>query len=246
MYDFSEKIVVVTGAAQGLGKSIAQRFLRDGAGGVALLDLNEEALAAAAAELDPAGERTLAVRCNVAEPESVAGAFQTVRERFGRVDVLVNNAGITRDALVHKMTLEQFDAVLKVSLYGTFYCVKQVIDEMRERGSGRIVSMASLAYRGNVGQANYAAAKAGIVGLTKTLAMELGPKNVTANCIAPSMIDTDIIKTIPEKVLSAMTASVPMRRVGKPEEVADLVAYLASDEASYINGQCIKITGGLW
>ena len=246
MYDFSGKIVAVTGAAQGLGRAIAERFLKDGAEGVALLDLKEDVLAAAAAALDPAGSRTLAVPCNVADPDSVARAFQQIRDRFGWVDVLVNNAGITRDALVHKMTNEQFDQVLKVSLYGTFYCVKQVIDGMRERGYGRIISMSSLANRGNVGQANYAAAKAGIIGLTKTLAMELGPKNVTANCLAPSLINTDIIKTVPDKVRNAMTASVPLRRIGEPEEVADLVAFLASDEASYVSGQCISITGGLW
>ena len=148
--------------------------------------------------------------------------------------------------MAHKMTNAQFDEVIKVSLYGTFYCVKQVIDGMRERCSGRIIAMSSIASRGNVGQANYAAAKAGIIGLTKTLSMELGPKNVTVNCVAPSMINTDIIKTIPEKILASMAASVPMRRIGEPREVADLVAYLASDEAGYINGQCINITGGYW
>lgn len=246
MSDLNGKIVVVTGAAQGLGKSIAERFLQDGAKGVALLDLKADVLTATAQELDPANERTLAVTCNVADPDSVAQAFQAVYERFGRVDVLVNNAGITRDALVHKMTNEQFDMVLKVSLYGTFYCVKQVINQMREQGYGRIISMSSLANRGNVGQANYAAAKAGIIGLTKTLAMESGPKNVTVNCIAPSLINTDIIKTVPEKVKESMTAAVPLRRVGEPEEVASLVAYLASDEAGYISGQCINITGGWW
>jgi NAD(P)-dependent dehydrogenase (short-subunit alcohol dehydrogenase family) len=188
----------------------------------------------------------MAVVCNVADSDSVAEAFKRVRQRFGRVDILVNNAGITRDALIHKMTNDQFDLVVKVSLYGTFYCIKQVVDGMRERGYGRIISMSSLASRGNVGQANYAAAKAGIVGLTKTLAMELGPKNVTVNCIAPSMINTDIIRTIPEKVLAGMTAAVPLRRVGEPEEVSALVAYLASDEGSYISGQCINITGGWW
>ena len=246
MNDFHEKFVVVTGAAQGLGKSIAERFLQDGAKCVALLDLNEEALAAAAQELDPTQERTLAVPCNVADPDAVAQAFRTVYDHFGRVDILVNNAGITRDALAHKMTNEQFDLVLKVSLYGTFYCVKQVIDRMREQGSGRIISMSSMANRGNVGQCNYAAAKAGIVALTKTLSMELGPKNITVNCVAPSLINTDIIKTVPEKVKAGMTAAVPLRRVGEPEEVASLVAYLASDEASYISGQCVNITGGWW
>lgn len=246
MYDFKEKYVVVTGAAKGLGKDIARRFLDDGAAGVAMLDLDEGLLSATVAELDSSGGRALAVVCNVADPDSVAQAFRNVTERFGRVDILVNNAGITRDSLVHKMTNEQFDLVLKVSLYGTFYCIKEVLPGMRERGYGRIISMSSIASRGNVGQANYAAAKAGIIGLTKTLAMESGPKNITVNCLAPSMINTDIIKTIPEKILSTMTAAVPLRRVGEPEEVSDVVAFLASDQASYISGQCINITGGWW
>lgn len=246
MYDYKGKIAVVTGAAQGLGASIAQRFLRDGADGVALLDMKQDVLEATAASLDPDGKRALALTCNVADPDSVAQAFQKIEERFGKVDILVNNAGITRDALAHKMTAEQFDIVVKVSLYGTFYCVQQVINGMRQRGYGRIISMSSLAHRGNVGQANYAAAKAGIIGLTKTLAMELGPKHVTVNCVSPCIINTDIIKTIPEKVMESMVNSIPARRPGEPEEVADLVAYLASDEASYVNGQCINITGGLW
>ena len=144
------------------------------------------------------------------------------------------------------MTYEQFDQAVKVSLYGTFYCIKQVIGGMREREYGRIISMSSIASRGNVGQANYAAAKAGIIGLTKTLAMESGPKNVTVNCLAPSMINTDIIKTIPENVLAGMTKAVPMRRVGEPEEVSSVVAFLASDEASYVSGQCLYVSGGWW
>jgi len=246
MYDYSGKIAVVTGAAQGLGAVIAERFLMDGADGVALLDLKQDTLEAAAARLDPDGKRTLALTCDVADPDSVARAFREIEARFGKVDILVNNAGITRDALAHKMTAEQFDVVVKVSLYGTFYCIQQVINGMRQRGYGRIISMSSLAHRGNVGQANYAAAKAGIIGLTKTLAMELGPKHVTVNCVSPCIINTDIIKTIPEKVMESMINSIPARRPGEPEEVADLVAYLASDEASYISGQCVNITGGLW
>ena len=246
MYNFSDKFVVVTGAAKGLGKDFARRFLEDGAAGVAMLDFDLALVEASAAELDPAGQRALPVFCNVADPESVEEAFRKVNERFGRVDILVNNAGITRDALVHKMTYEQFDQVMKVSLYGTFYCIKQVIGGMRDRQYGRIISLSSIASRGNVGQANYAAAKAGIIGLTKTLAMESGPKNVTVNCLAPSMINTDIIKTIPDQVLEKMTAAVPMRRVGEPEEVSAMVAFLASDEASYISGQCIYVSGGWW
>ena len=142
------------------------------------------------------------------------------------------------------MTAGQFDAAVKVSLYGSFYCVQQVVNGMRERGYGRIVSMSSLASRGNVGQLNYASAKAGIIAMTQTLSMELGRYNITANCVAPGMINTDIIKTVPEKNMNAILSNIPMRRVGEPEEVASLVAFLASDEASYISGQCVRITGG--
>ncbi len=244
MYDFSGKIAVVTGAAQGLGEAIAMRFLNDGIPGVALLDLNEEVLAATAARLDPEGNRVMPVACDVSDPDSVAQAFQAVERRFGTVDILVNNAGITRDAMSYKMTAGQFDAAVKVSLYGSFYCVQQVVNGMRERGYGRIVSMSSLASRGNVGQLNYASAKAGIIAMTQTLSMELGRYNITANCVAPGMINTDIIKTVPEKNMNAILSNIPMRRVGEPEEVASLVAFLASDEASYISGQCVRITGG--
>ena len=244
MYDFSGKIAVVTGAAQGLGEAIAKRFLNDGIPGVALLDLNEEVLAATAARLDPEGNRVMPVACDVSGPDSVAQAFQAVERRFGTVDILVNNAGITRDAMSYKMTAGQFDAAVKVSLYGSFYCVQQVVNGMRERGYGRIVSMSSLASRGNVGQLNYASAKAGIIAMTQTLSMELGRYNITANCVAPGMINTDIIKTVPEKNMNAILSNIPMRRVGEPEEVASLVAFLASDEASYISGQCVRITGG--
>ena len=244
MYDFSGKIAVVTGAAQGLGEAIAKRFLNDGIPGVALLDLNEEVLAATAARLDPEGNRVMPVACDVSDPDSVAQAFQAVERRFGTVDILVNNAGIARDAMSYKMTAGQFDAAVKVSLYGSFYCVQQVVNGMRERGYGRIVSMSSLASRGNVGQLNYASAKAGIIAMTQTLSMELGRYNITANCVAPGMINTDIIKTVPEKNMNAILSNIPMRRVGEPEEVASLVAFLASDEASYISGQCVRITGG--
>ncbi len=244
MYDFSEKIVVVTGAAQGLGAAIAKQFLQNNAKAVAMLDLKRETLEEAAAQLDPEGSRAVPIVCNVADRCSVEQAFKIIAERLGPVDILVNNAGITRDTLAHRMTAEQFDPVVQVSLYGAFYCIRQVIGGMRERGYGRIISMSSLASRGNIGQANYSAAKAGVIGLTKTLSMELGPKNITVNCVAPGMINTDIIRTVPEKTLAGMVSAIPLRRVGEPEEVADLVTFLASDRASYISGQCIKITGG--
>lgn len=245
MHDFGNRIVAVTGAAQGLGAAMAERFLRDGAKGVALLDLNQKTLEETTRRLDPDGVRTLAVACNVSNIDSVREAFGQIRERFGRVDILINNAGITRDALAHKMTAEQFDMVVQVSLNGAFYCVQQVLGGMREQGWGRIISLSSLAYRGNVGQANYSAAKAGIIGLTKTLALELASKNITVNCIAPGMINTDIIKTVPEKQMEGFLKTIPMHRVGEPEEVAALAAFLAGEEAAYISGQCIEITGAL-
>lgn len=245
MHEFNGKIVAVTGAAQGLGAAMAQRFLQDGAEGVALLDLKQEGLKATVSRLDPAGTRTIAVLCNVADHRSVEEAFAQIGERFGRVDILINNAGITRDSMSHKMTVEQFDPVVQVSLNGAFYCAQQVIGPMRERGWGRIISLSSLAAGGNIGQANYSAAKAGIIGMTKTLALELAPNYITVNCIAPGLIKTEIIQSVPEKQMEAFLRSIPMHRVGEPEEVANLAAFLASDEAAYITGQCIKITGGL-
>lgn len=245
MYDFNGKIVAVTGAAQGLGAAMVQRFLQEGAAGVALLDLNQEGLKATVARLDPDGTRTITVLCNVADHRSVEEAFSQISARFGRVDILINNAGITRDSMSHKMMVEQFDPVVQVSLNGAFYCVQQVIDGMRERGWGRIISLSSLAADGNIGQVNYSAAKAGIIGMTKTLALELASHNITVNCIAPGLINTDIIKSVPEKQIEVFLKNIPMHRVGEPEEVANLAVFLASGEAAYITGQCIKITGGL-
>jgi len=245
MYDFKERFVVVTGAAKGLGYAMAQRFLSDGAKGVALLDLTQEALDAARARLDPQCGRTISVVCDVADNASVEKAFEQVSASFGRVDILVNNAGITRDSMASKMSAEQFDTVVQISLNGAFYCSRQVIAGMSQRGWGRIISLSSVSAEGNVGQANYAAAKAGIIGLTRTLSDELARKNITVNCIAPGLINTDIIKTIPEEQMGVFLKKIPAGRVGEPEEVASLVAFLASDQAAYISGACIKITGGL-
>lgn len=244
--DFENKIVVVTGAAKGLGREIAKRFFADGTEMTVLLDVDKDLVCAAAREIDPEGKRVLAKACDVSDPACVEIVFAELQKEFGRVDILVNNAGITSDALFHKMSNEQFDRVLKVSLYGTFYCSRQVVAGMRERGWGRIINMSSLANRGNVGQANYAAAKAGIIGLTKTMAMELGRNGITVNCLAPSLINTDIIKTVPEELKAKMVSSVPVRRIGEPEDVASVVVFLAREEAGYISGQCINITGGWW
>jgi len=245
MYDFSERIVVITGAAKGLGYATAERFLADGAKGVALLDIKEEALNEAQKSLDPTGARTLLVVCNVGDYESVETAFVKVQDHFGKVDILVNNAGITKDAFAAKMTAEQFDITVQISLNGAFYCAKQVISGMRERGWGRIVSLSSMAAEGNIGQSNYAAAKAGLIGWTRTLSDELANKGITVNTIAPGLINTDIIKTIPDSVMEKLINNIPAKRIGEPKEVADLIAFLASDRSAYISGQNIKISGGL-
>jgi len=245
MYDFSQRIVAITGAAQGLGFAMAERFLQDGAPGVALLDVKEDALAQTKEQLDPSGARTCAVLCDVSNPDSVEQAFSQIFAHFGRVDILVNNAGITRDAFAAKMTVAQFDTVVQISLNGAFYCARQVIPGMREREWGRIISLSSMAAYGNIGQTNYSAAKAGVIGLTKTLSEELAPKHITVNCIAPGLINTDIIKTIPEKQMEGFVKNIPAGRIGEPEEVASLTAFLASEESAYISGQCIKISGGL-
>ena len=244
MYNMNQRVAVVTGAAQGIGAAIVKRLLEENAY-VAMLDLKIQQLEELQNSIDSAKERTLAVECNVADKDSVENAFKLIEDRFGKVDILVNNAGITRDMMAHKMDLDSFDKVVRVSLYGTFLCTSQVISGMKERNYGRIISLSSLSSRGNIGQANYSSAKAGIIGYTKTLSLELGKNGITVNCIAPGLIRTDMISTIPEKVLNETLKGIPLRRAGEPEEVAALVAFLASDEASYISGQCIRISGGL-
>ena len=245
MYDFSGKIIVITGAAKGLGYAMAERFLADDAQGVALLDLQEDILHDARQTLDPTGERTLPIVCDVSDYKAVEAGFAKIGDHFKKVDILVNNAGITRDALAAKMTPEAFDVTVQVNLNGAFYCTRQVIAGMRERGWGRIICVSSMAAEGNVGQANYAAAKAGIIGLTRTLSDELVNKGITVNSIAPGLINTDIITTIPDGVMEKLIKNIPARRIGEPKEVADLTAFLASDQAAYISGQHIKISGGL-
>lgn len=245
MYNFQDKIVAVTGAARGLGYAMAKRFMDDGAKAVAFLDLQQEAAQKAADALDPGGARSIALACDVGNIKAVEAAFAQIDARFGGVDVLVNNAGATKDGFAAKMSAEQFDFAVQVNLNGAFYCSRQVIPGMRERGWGRIIFLSSTSAFGNAGQANYSAAKAGLLGLTQTLCLELGPKNITVNCVAPGFIDTDIIKTVPEHVMADLLKRNPAGRLGQPEEVANLVAFLASDQAAFINGECIKICGGM-
>ena len=187
----------------------------------------------------------MAVKCDVSDQENVNAAFQQVFDRFGKVDILVNNAGITRDAMFHKMTVEQAKKVMDVHFYGTFYCCQAVIPGMREREYGKIVNISSTSAFGNIGQANYSAAKAAIDGFTRTLALESARKNITVNSIAPGMVNTDILKTIPENIMQQKINATPAQRLGEPSEIASVASFLASDDSSWVTGNCILACGGL-
>lgn len=243
MYNFSDKYVVVTGAGKGIGKVIAERFIIDGAAGVAMLDYDEALVQASAAELDPSGKIAYAVKCDVSREESVQTAFAAIYEKFGRVDILINNAGITRDAIFHKMTPAQMHQVMDVNFFGTYNCIYQVVPGMREQGHGKIVNISSTSSYGNPGQANYSASKAAIEGMSKTLAMELGRKNIQVNCILPGYIDTEMMRAIPADMLERAINNTPLKRLGDPKEIAALAAFLSSDEASYVSGTCIICSG---
>lgn len=245
MGNLNGRYAVVTGAAKGIGRAIAERFLQDGVAGVALFDMDEAMVQATAKELDPTGEKVLGIACNVANQEIVNAAMATVTEKFGRIDILVNNAGITRDAMFHKMTDAQARMVLDVNFYGTFYCCQAVIKGMREREYGKIINISSTSAFGNIGQTNYAASKAAIDGFTRTLALESARKNITVNSIAPGMIETDILKTIPEDIMKMKIASVPANRVGQPSEIASVASFLASDDSSWVTGNTILACGGM-
>lgn len=240
-----DKVALITGAANGIGLATARQFADEGAI-VVLADVQPEALERAQAELAARGARVEAHRMDVADRTQVDAVVQRVLQRHGRVDVLVNNAGITRDARLQKMTEAQFDLVIDVNLKGVFHCTQAVVDSMVEQGRGVILNASSVVgLYGNFGQTNYAATKAGVIGFTKTWARELGPKGVRVNAVCPGFIATDILSTIPEKVLEQMRGNCWMRRLGAPEEIAKVYAFLASDEASYVNGVALEVSGGM-
>jgi 3-oxoacyl-[acyl-carrier protein] reductase/2-hydroxycyclohexanecarboxyl-CoA dehydrogenase len=244
MKGLTDKVAVVTGAGRGLGKGIAAKLAAEGAKVVVvdvLLDIAEEAVS----ELKANGGEAVAFQCNIAERSQVEAMFKQIEEEVGPVYCFVNNAGINRDAMLHKMTQEQWDQVISVNLTGTFHCTQLAGQLMRERNEGRIINIASASWLGNIGQANYAASKAGVVGLTKTASRELARKGVTANAICPGFIETDMTRSVPEKVWDIMVSKIPMGRAGKPEDVANMVAFLASEEASYITGEVINVGGGM-
>lgn len=243
MNRFEGKAAIVTGGARGIGEAIVNRLLSEKAASVAIFDLNENLAKETAARLDPAGKRTMVLGVNVGIGEQVADAVKSVVEAFGKIDVLINNSGITCDKMFHKMQNDEWDRVINVNLNGVYYVCREVFPVMREAGGGRIVNIASISAFGNVGQSNYAASKAGVIGLTRTLALEGGRKNITANCIAPGYIFTDMLKSIPQKALDEYVREIPLGRFGQPEEIASTAAFLASDDAAYISGQTIIVSG---
>ena len=244
MKNLKGKYCIVTGAGKGIGAAIAKRFLEEEAAGVAILEWNGELAEATAKELDPTGKKVIAVKCDVSNDEQVKAAVETVVAAFGRIDVLVNNAGIIRDKIFHKMTDDDWYSVINVNLNGIYLMCKYVVPLMRAQESGSIVNISSTSLMGNPGQANYAATKAGMQGFTRTMAKELARKKVRMNCVAPGHIDTEMMRSIGEERFAASVARHPMKRMGTPDELAAVVTFLCTDDASWVTGQTIVASGG--
>ena len=240
-----QKICIVTGAAQGIGLATAVKFAHEGAT-VIVCDLRQTGVDLAVEACRAEGAKAEGHLVDVTDRTSVDAMVAAVLAAHGRIDVLVNNAGITKDARLQKMTLAQFDSVIDVNLRGVFHCAQAVADTMVAQRAGVILNASSVVgIYGNFGQTNYAAAKFGVIGFTKTWSRELGPKGVRVNAVAPGFVETPILATIPDKVLQHMREQVPLQRLGRPEEIANVYAFLASDEASYINGAVIEVSGGM-
>jgi 3-oxoacyl-[acyl-carrier protein] reductase len=237
----NNKVAIVTGGANGIGHATAARFAQEGAR-VIIADLRRDAIDSAVGATGAAWGTVV----DVTQRASVDALIAETKDRFGRIDVLVNNAGITKDARLAKMTEVEFDAVIDVNLKGVFNCSQAVVETMTAQGGGVILNASSVVgIYGNFGQTNYAATKFGVIGFTKTWFRELGPKGIRVNAVAPGFIATTILATIPEKVIKQIEGRVALGRLGKPEEIASVYAFLASDDASYINGAVIEVSGGL-
>ena len=243
-FSLKDRIAVVTGSGRGLGAAIALKLAQNGAN-VVINDINIENAQKTASEVEKLGRRTLVSQHDVSDYKSANALVDEIKSRFGKIDILVNNAGITRDSMLHKLSEEKWDEVIRVNLKGPFNMGQACAKLMMEAKYGKILNIASIAWLGNVGQTNYSASKAGVVGMTSTWALELARHNINVNAIAPGIIDSVLTQQIPAEIKEKFIARIPLKRIGEPKDIANLVAFLVSDDASYITGQCIQIDGGL-
>lgn len=240
------KTALVTGGSRGIGRSIALALAKEGANVVINYTSNEESAAKVVQEIESFDVKAMAVKANISKAEDVKEMMDKIEESFDGIDILVNNAGITKDNLFVRMKEEDWDQVMDVNLKGIFLCTKAVVRKMIKQKYGRIINMSSVVgVAGNPGQANYCASKAGVIGFTKSLAKEIASKDITVNAIAPGFIETDMTKVLPESVRESMIEAIPMKKYGKPEDIANLVVFLSSDNSSYITGQVIHVDGGM-
>ena len=246
MFSLKDKVALVTGASQGIGRDTALALARAGAK-VAAAARNEEKLAALVAEITASGGEAIAVKLDVADQEQVKAAFKAVLEKFARLDILVNNAAITKDGLALRMKAEDWDAVIRTNLTGAHYCTQQALSTMMRARAGRIINISSVvAEMGNAGQANYVASKAGLIGLTKAIAIEIASRNITVNAVAPGFIETPMTDVLSAEVKDELRKRIPLGRMGTPGDVTAAIVFLASDEAAYITGHVLDVNGGMY
>ena len=239
-----EKVALITGAGSGIGEATALRFAEEGAK-VVICDVDMENANRVANDIDSKGGETMVLKADVSNKSDVEGMMVQIKEHFGKLDILVNNAGINRDAFVKKMTEEQWDDVIRINLKGTFICCQAALTLMSEQKSGKIINTSSIGAIGNIGQANYAASKCGVIGFTKTLALEGARYNINVNCVAPGATKTPMTLKLPENMVEMITEKIPFRRWAEPKDIANAHVFLASDEASYITGQVLFVDGGI-
>ncbi|MFC4076428.1 3-oxoacyl-[acyl-carrier-protein] reductase [Salinithrix halophila] len=240
------KVAIVTGGSRGIGRAVSLALAKAGADVAIIYAGNKEAAEDTASAVRDEGQKALVIRADISQAADVDAAVKEVVSEFGRVDILVNNAGITRDNLILRMKEEDWDQVLNTNLKGVFFCTKAVTRPMMKQRGGRIINVSSVVgLVGNPGQANYTAAKAGVLGLTKTTAKELASRGITVNAVAPGFIETDMTAELGEDVREGMTSQIPLARLGKPEDIAHVVVFLASDQAGYITGQTLNVDGGM-
>ena len=244
MFDLSDKVVIITGASQGIGRTMAIVFGESGAN-VICVARSEDKIKELSSEIESKGGRAIPIACDIGDGNAFSNTIKSVVDQFGKLDILINNAGITRDALLMRMNESQWDEVIQTNLKGAFFGMKAAIRPMMKNKFGRIINIASIVgLTGNPGQANYAASKAGLIGMTLSIAKEVGSRGITVNCIAPGWIDTEMTEELPENSKRDLLDRIPIGKIGKPENIAHAAVFLASDEASYITGQTITVDGG--